>query len=212
MTRRGRGTYGQIIQNIADAQDIDGLSFFIRVNVSSSNLLTLDGLLDHLTRELSPTNVSIYFSPVLDLGVNFTGAPALTEMLAEQLIAATVRAIRDGFMVPLPVEEVVCPQCSIVANDTSATIAPDGRLYSCWETAGRPEWDVGDIKTGFHSRVTLESRWARCGSIAEGAMSFGTWQRHYADRRDHAVLEELRDIGKLDDLARSRARLQLNHA
>jgi uncharacterized protein len=39
----------------------------------------------------------------------------------------------------------------------------DGKLYSCWQSAGKVGFEVGDVENGFDTLAETRDRWVSCG-------------------------------------------------
>lgn len=66
----------------------------------------------------------------------------------------------------------------------------DGQLYSCWESAGREGWDVGDIDSGYLPAEAIQPRWVACDFDIK---SHGTDEqtREFFARIDAATLDSM---------------------
>ena len=49
-----------------------------------------------------------------------------------------------------------------------AVVSADGRLYSCWDSAGQADFEVGDLDSGYAPPAQMAERWVSCGYQAEG--------------------------------------------
>lgn len=44
-------------------------------------------------------------------------------------------------------------------------ISADGTLASCWETAGKPDWEVGTAASGYLPADATRDRWIACEDL-----------------------------------------------
>jgi uncharacterized protein len=190
VTRGGRGTYDAILRNVTGAARSTDLSWHFRVNVSHRNLHGLAALIDDLGTAVPPGRISLHLALVDDVGLGYDNAVAYTDELADRFIALHERAIGYGMSVPVSRPLSTCPYCSAFGGDRGAVINADGRLYSCWETAGRDGWSVGDVDGGYLPAETIRSRWVPCDYDAK---PHGThWEtRAFFDRVDAAALDAM---------------------
>lgn len=190
VTRNGRGTYDAILRNItAAAQDTD-LTWHFRVNVSHHNIKGLEDLVDDLGRAMPPGRASLHLALIDDVGFGYVNNVGYTARVADRFIALHSRAIEHGMTIPVSKPLTSCPYCSVFGGDAGAVINADGQLYSCWETAGRDEWSVGDITSGYLPPDKIRPRWVACGYDIK---SHGTSEqaRAFFDRVDAAALDSM---------------------
>jgi uncharacterized protein len=105
-------------------------------------------------------------------------------------------ALDLGFSVRPPKEKFWCDFCSLTAGRRGAVVNADGRLYSCWETAGKPDLDVGTVADGYYPDEVIAPRWHSCDYAAA---PHGTPQARqtFHDTVDAALLDELSARGAL---------------
>ena len=88
-----------------------------------------------------------------------------------------------------------CQICSVPGGKYGAVVNADGRLYSCWQSAGRPGFDVGEIESGYLDATAVADRWIMCGDdfthIDPEAMA------QFHDRVDSRILDYLYVAGRL---------------
>jgi len=75
-------------------------------------------------------------------------------------------------------------------------VGPDGTLSSCWETAGKPGWEVGTVDTGYLPPEVTHSRWISCGDMYNPPPSDPTVAA-FRDKVDAALLDYLSQSGRL---------------
>lgn len=161
---RGHGTYDHILRNVQRAADAaPSLRWQFRINVSSTNVSSLDDLIDDLTQLRLSRPAEVYLALVDDVGVGYADALDYTSMLADRFKNLLTRAMDGGLSAPpFSNSAAGCAFCGDVGGGTGAVINADGSLYSCWETAGKPEWRVGDVVQGYASPEQIQSRWVSC--------------------------------------------------
>jgi uncharacterized protein len=75
-------------------------------------------------------------------------------------------------------------------------VSADGTLSSCWETAGKPGWEVGSAADGYLPGEQTRDRWISC----EAMYQYGEGERAVAafhDSVDAALLDYLDETGRL---------------
>ncbi|MGW7291736.1 radical SAM protein [Streptomyces xiamenensis] len=159
---RGSGTYEKIFSNIDRAMRETGLEWQFRANISHRNIDGIEQLID----DLASLPASGSFRPALvdDYGIGYANELDY-EDLAERFIKLIDRALDAGLHVPIlgvPVSR--CVHCSGFAGASGSVINADGTLYSCWETAGKPGWEVGDVTEGYLPEADIRDRWVACDS------------------------------------------------
>lgn len=83
-------------------------------------------------------------------------------------------------------------------------INADGRLYSCWENAGREGWDIGDVRHGYAEQDVVESHWVACDFDIKPHATRGATRRFF-DLVDAAALDEQLERGELTQANASRS-------
>jgi uncharacterized protein len=102
----------------------------------------------------------------VDVGVGYandlqySGPSGLNEALAEFLTG--VRMLEHNFTIAGAPSLEHGAYCKTVGGQTGAVVNADGVLYSCWESAGKPGWEVGDVGTGYFDDARLTERWVSC--------------------------------------------------
>jgi uncharacterized protein len=72
----------------------------------------------------------------------------------------------------------------------------DGVLSSCWETAGKPGWEVGTVTDGYLAGEAVRQRWVSCGDGYRYAEDDKAMESFH-DRVDAALLDYMRETGRL---------------
>lgn len=195
-TRTGAPTFDLIVDNIARASRAVRLTWHLRVNVSRPSRDGIANMLDRLAEALDPPRFTISFAPVGDAGVGYSSAIRDANELAPFVAAWQRLAVDRGFRVPLPQAFRPCDTCGDPTGRYGAVVNADGTLASCWETAGRPEWTVGTVATGYLRPADLAKRWAVCRS-ADLYLADPARVRRYHDTVDVDLLDYLSLTGRL---------------
>lgn len=194
-TKGRRGTYDGILRNIAEVRSSTDIKVYLRVNLSATSAARLDALVSDLGSRLSPEGICVAFALVKDPGIGFADLVEQNKELADAMISAYVALAKMGFEVPIPAEPG-CETCGEVGGGGGAVVNADGILYSCWESAGKPGWDVGDVDNGFVAREQLEPRWVACG-YADNRSESDEAVRNFQEMLDGALLDALYREGVL---------------
>lgn len=192
----GSGTYDTIVRNIARASEVSPLRWRLRVNVSQENLAGIDALVERLADGVDPARCALYFARVGDVGIGYANDLLHNGELAAMFTRWQRRALDLGFTVARPDAYRPCTTCGHADGRYGAVVSADGTLASCWETAGRPDWDVGTVTQGYlHPDVTRE-RWVGCEDLYR-YRDDGLTLRTFRDSVDAALLDHLHETGRL---------------
>ncbi len=195
--RRSRGgTFDAIVANIARACEVSPLRWTFRVNVSHHNYQGIDALTDRLAAAVDPGRCTIYFARVGDVGVGYANDLLHTGELSSRFAGWQRRALDLGFRVSRPGADVPCPTCGSGDGRYGAVVNADGTLSSCWETAGKPGWEVGSVTDGYRPGPQTGERWITCGDLYQ----YGEDQQSLAAFRDAVdadLLDYLDETGRL---------------
>ena len=161
--RSGGGTFDSIIANMVRASQVAPLRWVLRVNVSDRNYATVDSLLGQLAERLELDRCTIYIAWVGDIGIGYANKLLRSTQLVEDFLSWRVRARELGCRIARPGPRTPCPTCSFDNGRYGATVNADGTLASCWETAGKPGWEVGTVTSGYLPADQSRNRWISCG-------------------------------------------------
>jgi uncharacterized protein len=193
--RSGGGTFDDILTNMAAATEASSLRWLLRVNVTEHNRHGIDGMLADIAARVDPARCRIGFSVVDDVGIGFTDTAARSTELVAAMAGWTIRAAELGFRIGLPMAAQACLSCSVPDGGRGTVVNADGVLYSCWESAGKPGWEVGTVDTGYLPADQVTGRWVACGHDSRNAdRSRSGW---FQDAVDAKVLDHLHATGKL---------------
>jgi uncharacterized protein len=201
-TRRSHcGTFDGIVRNIGRAAEVTSLNWALRVNVSHRNYAGIDSLVERLAGALDTARCTIYFTRVGDVGIGYANELLHTGELSARFSRWQRRALDLGFTVSLPQGAVKCHTCGFGDGRYGAVVNADGTLSSCWETAGKPGWEVGTVADGYLPDAEIRDRWTSCESsyrYAEDASAMTGFE----DVVDAALLDYLSETGRLAALLR----------
>ncbi|MFF4342870.1 radical SAM protein [Kitasatospora sp. NPDC001540] len=187
-TRAGRGTYESILDNITAVQAATRLRFGLRLNTTAEGLPHLEGLVRSLAERVDPSRCTLDIAPVLNYAGMFDGVLDRSGGEVETILGAYTAALEAGFTVGWP-GGGSCGFCGERDGASGAVINADGTLYSCWETIGKPGYEVGDIDGGYRSYP--QDRWVSCGEFAERSTTRAASQA-FEDALSVGLLELLR--------------------
>ncbi len=194
--RSGGGTFDDILTNLAGATETTGIRWNFRINVSQRNRDGLMEMVEQIADRVDASRCYIRFALVHDAGVGFTGTVrAAEEALVDDVVGWTVRASEIGFRISRPKPITPCRTCTYRDGLLGAVANADGVLYSCWESAGKPGWEVGTAETGYLPADQTRGRWVACGQEALDADPAGA--ARLRDAVDTRILDYLHSIGRL---------------
>lgn len=201
-TRNGRGTFDQIVANVEAATATTRINWHFRVNVSHRNLDTLEELLLLLGATVPAGRASLHIALIDDTGLDYENQVGYDDRYAETLIRLHRLAISLGLFVAPSQPLSGCRYCGVIGGRTGAVINADGVLYSCWENAGRPGWEVGTVDDDYRPDELIRDRWVSCG-FETRPHAAPEQTRRFLDRVDAALLDDLHDSGILASSAGS---------
>jgi uncharacterized protein len=197
--RSSGGTFDSIVQNMAAVSETVPLQWQVRVNVSHHNSDGIDALIDALAERINTLHCGIHFAWVGDVGIGYANEMRHSTALAERFFEWQRRALEAGFMVGPPSADSPCNTCSFVNGKYGATVNADGSLASCWETAGKPGWQVGTVTTGYRPFEQIQDRWISC----EDSYQYSDDEKAvttFRDAVDAAFLDYLYETDRLQSL------------
>jgi uncharacterized protein len=190
------GTFDAIVRNIVRASEVTSIRWVLRVNVSHRNRPGINALIDRLGAALDTSRCSIYFARVGDVGVGYANDLLHTGELSACFARWHRRALDLGFSVTRPRAHVSCRTCGSGDGRYGGVVNADGTLSSCWETAGKPGWEVGSVTDGYLPGTQVRERWIAC----EDMYQYGDDGRALASFRDAVdadLLDYLDETGRL---------------
>jgi len=193
--RNGGPTFELIVENMRAASQCTDINWNIRVNASHLNDGSMLGLVTELAERLDPTRCTIGFNLIDDVGIGYANLLTWSEELERKFISWSMAALEAGFNMAQPRAPGPCVYCSQAGGATGAVVNADGVLYSCWQTAGRPEWSIGNVSDGYVSDDNCAAKWVMCGY---NARPNGQDIQRFQDAVDARVLDWLRDNKRLN--------------
>ena len=193
--RSGGGTFEAILNNIVRASEATAIQWSLRVNVSHLNHGGVDALIARLAERVDPARCALYFARVGDAGVGYANELLREGQLASDFIRWNREALRHGFKMTSPKATPVCPACSYKNGQYGAVVNADGTLYSCWETSGRPGYEVGSIDQGYLSDEATDGRWLTCDENFQSEVE-SSMIAAFNDTVDAALLDDLSAAGR----------------
>lgn len=194
--RTGGGTFDDIVRNMAAVTEATPLTWGLRVNVSHHNHQGIDELVERLAGGLDPSRCSLYFARVGDVGIGYGNDLEFSGTIAASFIRWQRRALELGFHVSRPRTVNPCQACSYTDGRYGAVVNADGTLSSCWETAGKPGWQVGTVRDGYLPRERTEGKWISCEEFYQYDDELSALTR-FQDTVDAALLDYLSATGRL---------------
>ena len=193
--RSGGGTFDDILANVAEAAEATTIQWNFRINVSQRNRDGLAEMVDQIAATVDATRCYIGFALVHDVGVGFTSTLGPEASLVDDVVGWFQRAIGLGFKVRRPRPVQPCRTCTYRDGQLGVVANADGILYSCWETAGKPGWEVGTTTGGYLPDADVAGRWVSCGHDARNTDPSAA--ARFRDTVDTRVLDHLHSIGRL---------------
>lgn len=190
------GTFDSIVRNLARASEAAPLHWILRVNVSHHNHQGIDALIGRLAAALDTARCTIYFARVGDVGVGYANDLLHTGELAASFARWQRRALDLGFRVNRPRAQAACRTCGSGDGRYGGVVNADGTLSSCWETAGKPGWEVGSVTDGYLPSAQTRPRWVSCAD----SYQYGEDERAaatFTDAVDADLLDYLDQTGRL---------------
>ncbi|MFE2233026.1 radical SAM protein [Streptomyces sp. NPDC059442] len=192
----GGGTFDKIVRNIVKASEVSPLRWTLRVNVSQETYDGVDPLIDRLAAALDPARCTLYFARIGDVGVGYANSLLHTGELSAAFTRWQRRALDLGFTVSRPGSRRTCVTCGHADGRYGAVVSADGTLASCWETAGKPDWEVGTVTDGYLPGAETRERWIACQDLYRYDENATTLAR-FRDTVDTALLDYLHETGRL---------------
>lgn len=197
-TRSGRGTFDAILDNLVAVQEATALRLTLRLNTTSEGLPLLEDLVRDLSVRLDPTRCNLDIAPVLNYAGMFDNVLDRSGGEVETILRAYAAALDSGFEVGWP-GGGECGFCTDQDGVSGAVINADGTLYSCWETIGKPEYEVGTIDDGYSDYP--QERWVSCGEFSKKSATEAA-SKAFDDALSVGLLEMLRRRSRALESAR----------
>jgi uncharacterized protein len=190
------GTFDTILRNLSRASQAAPLiRWKLRVNVSHLNYRGIDTLIERLPAVLPTDRCRIYFVRVEDAGVGYANDLLHTDV-SESFSRWQRRSLELGFLPGRPHARLPCQTCGYGDARYGAVVSADGTLSSCWETAGKPDWQVGTAASGYLPPEQTSPRWVTCDDSYKYTEDDPDRQS-FLDSVDAALLDYLAESGRL---------------
>lgn len=193
VTRSGGATFDAIVENMARVCDVAPLTWNLRINISHHNVDGVTTMIEQLAERLDPSRCVIDPNLVGDTGIGYANALSLGGELAVRFNRLQRRALEAGFGLVRPRAHTPCQACSFRDGKYGAVLGADGRLSSCWESAGKPGWQVGSATGGYDA--DSDNRWTSCE--ADWYPDDRAQYNAFKDIVDAALLDYLSATGRL---------------
>ncbi|MFG3299298.1 radical SAM protein [Micromonospora chersina] len=193
--RSGAPTFDTILRNVARATEVTGLNWNLRVNVSHHNFDRIGDLVGELAAGLTPDRCTVTFAWVGDAGFGYRNTIRHIDEVSDAFASWSIAALEAGFRMVRPSMRTTCHICSVPGGRYGAVVNADGRLFSCWQSAGKPGFEVGSIDEGYLDATSIPERWVRCGYEYEHPEPAVT--DAFQDRVDGRLLDYLYTSGRL---------------
>ncbi|WP_373215437.1 radical SAM protein [Peptostreptococcus anaerobius] len=146
-------TFNKIINNIKECCNI--LDITIRINVDKTNIEYINDIVLILKENDIYDKVNVYLAPVDDINSKSKNTDCF-----DTIEFANKESAFTKFKLQSELHNSIVPDCNLgicgAVNLNSFVIAPDGRLYKCWDEIGRIESSVGNVSTGITYNDTLD--------------------------------------------------------
>jgi uncharacterized protein len=195
VTHAGGGTFDAIVRNVERATAVADLWWNFRVNVSHRNFDRIGELFGQLDGRVDPRRCTVTFAWVGDAGFGYGNQLRHIREVSDNFVTWSIAALEAGFQVTRPSMRTTCQICSAPGGDHGAVVNADGTLYSCWQSAGKPGWQVGTLDEGYLDVSEVRDRWTTCGYEYEQADTEVMAQ--FQDQVDGRLLDYLHATGRL---------------
>jgi uncharacterized protein len=194
--RSGAATFDTIVRHLAQATEATGLRWHLRVNVSHHNFDRIGDLFSQLrAADIDPARCTLTFAWVGDAGFGYGNALGHVDTVSDAFVAWSIAALEAGFGVARPSMKTTCQICSVPGGQYGAVVNADGSLYSCWQSAGKPGFEVGTVDAGYQRVSDVRERWVCCGyEYEQGAPAVVA---EFQDRVDSRLLDYMHINGRL---------------
>lgn len=156
----GVGTYSTILRNISNTFDLCKEVGF-RINLEPSTVNLVPEIIEDISKLIPLQETSFSLAPI-DNTVYYTVQGGWNEQHFENYYNVARQVIASGANLSFPGHSGFCRTCSLPGRPDGLVITGDGKLYSCWDSAGQPGYVVGSIEKGFEKDGSSEA-WVQCG-------------------------------------------------
>ncbi|MER6397100.1 MULTISPECIES: radical SAM protein [unclassified Kitasatospora] len=195
VTHAGGGTFDTIVANVAAATEATRLSWNFRVNVSHHNVDRIGALFGQLDGKVDPSRCTFTYAWVGDSGIGYRNDLARARQVEDRFVEWAVEALERGYRFAKPSMRTTCQICSEPGGREGAVINADGTLFSSWQSAGKPGFEVGHVDHGYLETGSVADRWVTCGYEYEQADT--EVMTRFQDNVDARILDHLHATGRL---------------
>ncbi|MEV5237332.1 radical SAM protein [Streptomyces pseudogriseolus] len=191
----GGATFEAIVDNVARTTEVTNLHWTLRVNVSHHNFDRIEEIFDQWKNRLDPSRCLVNFAWVGDAGFGYANDLQHAEEVGKAFLGWHIAALESGYRIVRPGMKTTCQTCSVPGAKHGAVVNADGTLYSCWQSAGKPDFEVGTVDDGYLDLAQTAHRWVQCGY--EYKTESGNTVSEFQDRLDGQILDYLYTSGRL---------------
>lgn len=146
----GSGTFDIILKNIENIYDI--LDIVVRINVDRSNIDQTIELINCLKSRGLLDKIKFYLAPVSDINSEKKNCNCFTQKEFSEFEINIYQKFQEYHPIKPPF--ITLGICGAISMD-SFVIAPDGKLYKCWDEIGREGAEVGTVFDGITNQLNL---------------------------------------------------------
>ncbi|MFE9933586.1 radical SAM protein [Streptomyces sp. NPDC005533] len=195
VTHAGGATFDNIVNNVARASEVTDLQWTLRINVSHRNYEGIGKVFSEWEGRLDPNRCLLSFAWVGDAGFGYANDLQKVAEVGKAFVDWHIAAAEAGYQIVRPGMKTTCQTCSVPGGRHGAVVNADGSLYSCWQSAGKPNFKVGSVEDGYMNTEHTAQRWVQCGyeykTAAKPAVD------DFQDRIDGQILDYLYETGRL---------------
>jgi uncharacterized protein len=191
----GEATFDTIVDNVARATEITSMQWTLRVNVSHHNFDGIGKIFSEWEGHLDPSRCLVNFAWVGDAGFGYANGLQRANEVGKAFVDWHIAALEAGYRIVRPSMKTTCQTCSVPGGQHGAVVNADGTLYSCWQSAGKPDLEVGTVDDGYLDTAHRADRWVQCGYEYE--TESGPTVSDFQDRIDAQILDYLYETGRL---------------
>jgi uncharacterized protein len=181
--KKGGSSFDKIIDNIHKVLVQKRLLVQIRVNIDTSNIEFFDSLLDEFSAFglLNNKSVIIYVNTVYSKDSKGNVTPRISNSTLLRQLRSRVSKFKNVFVTaaainsrmnilpslmkgtPYPLHSTFC-----AANSGNYIFAPDGNIYTCWESVGLPNSRIGSYMTKqglVFDKESVDKWYSRCTAL-----------------------------------------------
>ncbi|MDO4631850.1 MAG: hypothetical protein Q4A82_06165 [Corynebacterium sp.] len=160
--KTGSGSYDQIFENLQAFSQIFS-SISLRANVTPDNVTTLNHLIEDLSKNIlmSQEQFSLMFCPIESIP-SFSLERKTWSSFLDGMTEAIKYAVESGFKVVPQSHINGCSTCANPESSDGLVITTNGLLYSCWDSAGQTNMEIGRLSEGYDKEL-VQKNWVSCG-------------------------------------------------